>query len=612
MLVEAGDVSARLLSGLACLSPRGTDSAGLVVVDPGTKNWVLEKVGERPAFKALERCLLARPLPSSTIGMGHVRWATRGEVSERNAHPHLSPDGRFVIVHNGNVDQASLTTLRALIGDVALRSETDSEVLIAAWAGYVQLAEARAECIDETLFARFLALVQGTNAFVCLDREHPDQMFVGITGVGELYLAFGSSQEIALASSPYVLLEMAREYISLAPGAHVFRAGATNARGERHLFDPGVTAPPTEGFAHIMQAELFHVPGAVRRVVDAYRTDSIAARIGGSFFSSKGPDEIVFFACGTSLHAAEFAAPFFARRLGIPARAIDATNAIEEPTRFYGKRVLVIALSQSGTTTDTLVALADGLKGVEGSATEIVTIGIHNNPMGALAHQVDHSLYTYTGEERATASTMAFFGQCAVLWLLLAELTPHSIEATEIALAELIALAAALERARTTGAKLVEIAQSLHQAPAFKILALGSDVAIASEGALKLEEVTYCPSGPLPAGRLKHGPLALMPDRATVLVLAPKQKNDKRYERLVGAIEDVRTRKGTVIVFTTEENDDFADRDIPVLTLPRTADTFTQGLVFAYALQALSYQLGVVLGREIDTPRNLAKTVTVQ
>jgi glucosamine--fructose-6-phosphate aminotransferase (isomerizing) len=608
-----GTVSPSLLAGLKCLSPRGTDSAGIVLIEEASGAFFVEKVGERPAFAALEERLTARTLPTALVGMGHVRWATRGEVAERNAHPHLSPDGRFALVHNGNVDQTSLVAFRSLVDGDALRSETDSEVLVAAWARICVEAEARSTPIDARLFADFVARVQGTNVFVCLDRLHPERLFVGVTGVGELYGAHGLEGELVFASSPYVLMGVAETYVALAPGAYLFGSNETEIPGEPHRFDPGVQAPSAQGFAHIMQAELFHVPGAIRRVVDAYRAEPMRKRIGPSLGGTDRPDEIVFLACGTSLHAAEFLAPFFATRLGIPVRAIDATNVIDAPVALYGRHALVVAISQSGTTTDTLKALADCLAAQRGNDRRISTIGVHNNPMGALAHQVQTSFYTCTGEERATASTMAFFGQCAVLWLLLDALDPTSTEEmTTSTLKELLLLASQLERVREQQGSLVEVAERLVEVTAFKILALGSDVAIASEGALKLEEVVYCPSAPLPAGRLKHGPLALVPDKATILVLAPKHEHDPRYERLVGAIEDVRTRKGKVVVFTTEGNKDFVDRHVDIVTVPLASNLFAQGLLFAYALQLLSYHLGALLEREIDTPRNLAKTVTVQ
>ncbi len=607
-----GTVGPSLLAGLKCLSPRGTDSAGVVLIDQ-TGAFFVEKVGERPAFAALEQRLVTHSMPTALVGVGHVRWATRGEVAERNAHPHLSPDGRFALVHNGNVDQASLVALRTLVDGDVLQSETDSEVLVAAWAKSCVEAEARSTPIDARLFAEFVARVQGTNAFVCLDRLQPERLFVGVTGVGELYGALGSEGEFVLASSPYVLMGVAETYTALAPGAYLFGPNQTEIPGEQYQFDPGAQAPSADGFAHIMQAELFHVPGAIRRVVDAYRAEPMRRRLVTTLVGTDRPDEIVFLACGTSLHAAEFLAPLFATRLGIPVRAIDATNVIDAPVALYGPHALVVAISQSGTTTDTLKALADCLAAQRGHARQISTIGVHNNPMGALAHQVQTSLYTCTGEERATASTMAFFGQCAVLWLLLDALDPTSTEGTTIAqFDELLQLASQLERVRERQGGLIGMAERLVSTTSFKILALGSDVAIASEGALKLEEVVYCPSAPLPAGRLKHGPLALVPDKATILVLAPKQEHDPRYDRLVGAIEDVRTRKGKVVVFTTEGNEDFGDRSVDVVTVPLAPNLFAQGLLFAYVLQLLSYHLGVLLEREIDTPRNLAKTVTVQ
>jgi glucosamine--fructose-6-phosphate aminotransferase (isomerizing) len=608
-LQATGSVTCSLLGGLKLLAPRGTDSAGIVLVNPGTGDWYLEKVGERPAFKVLAARLETHPAPLAQVGLGHVRWATRGEVSERNAHPHLSPNGRFAIVHNGNVNDGALARLRSALGDVSLRSDTDSEVLVASWAARVLAAEEGGKEIDEAFFCAFLEEIEGTNAFVCLDREHPEQLFVGITGVGELYAAIGSAGEVVIASSPYVLFGIADEYVALAPGAHLFSVGMTEVKGMRHRFDPGVEPPSAEGFDHIMQAELFHVPEAVRRVLDAYRARSVRTCLGEVFFAERF-DEIVFLACGTSLHAAEFLAPFFAQALGIPVRAIDATNVIDTPIMLYGKHSLVIAISQSGTTTDTLVALTDALRANVTDDRSVTTLGVHNNPMGALTHLARYSLYTFTGEERATASTMAFFGQCATLWLLLAALRGD----TDTAEADLTALVPLLETLRARSASIRALASGLKTAPAFKILALGSDVAIAAEGALKLEEVVYAPSAALPAGRLKHGPLALIPDRVVVLVLAPKLTHDPRFDRLAGAVHDVHTRHGQIVVFTNEGHSDFDREGLEVYLLPEARSVFSQGLLFAYLLQTLAYELARVLGRdhEIDVPRHLAKTVTVQ
>ncbi len=623
-IVGMNQITPPLLRGLQVLSPRGTDSAGITLLEP-TGEFVTSKVAGRPALEKLVSRLGVGSVTSASAGLGHLRWATQGEVHERNAHPHFDPSQRFAMVHNGNVDHASLERLRASLGTVVLASNTDTEVLVTSWARHVNAQEADGAKPTAELLQQFLEKIEGTNAFVILDRLFPDTLFVAVQGSAELYLAQTEKGAFIIASSPYALMEHALEYVALAPGAHICCQANSVYEGTHHVIDRGASAPSVNGFDFIMEAELSHVPGAVRRVIDAYTREPMWSRLPDKLRKHE-PDEIVFLACGTSLHAAELLAPLFASQLRISVRAIDATNTIHEPVSLYGEHSLVVALSQSGTTADTLVSLESCLEQVplEDRAC-VCTLGIHNNPMGALAKRVDGSLYTYTGEERATASTMAFFGQCATLWLLLEALRERG--ASQRIPKELASLERALDLVNRESTSFQTIASTLLFVPSFKILALGSDVAAAAEGALKFEEVVYVSAQALPAGRLKHGPLALIPDKAFVIALAPKLKGDEvRYDRLVGAIKDVVTRKGHVLVLTTSSNHDFEDDldpddeeerrsrwpNVQMLPLPETGHPVTQGLVMAYALQRLAFALGVLLGREIDQPRNLAKTVTVQ
>ncbi|MBP7133852.1 SIS domain-containing protein [Patescibacteria group bacterium] len=623
-IVGMNEITPPLLRGLQVLSPRGTDSAGITLLE-STGTFVTSKVAGRPALEKLISRLGAGNVTTASAGLGHLRWATQGEVHERNAHPHFDLSQRFAMVHNGNVDHASLEHLRASVGNMTWVSNTDTEVLVASWARLVDAQDARAAKPTAELLQQFLEKIEGTNAFVILDRLFPDTLFVAVQGSAELYLAQTEKGALIVASSPYALMEHADEYVALAPGAYVCCQANSGYEGTRHEIDRGASAPSVNGYDFIMEAELSHVPSAVRRVIDAYEREPLWSRLPDKL-RRQAPDEIVFLACGTSLHAAELVAPLFASQLRIPVRAIDATNTIHEPVYLYGEYPLVVALSQSGTTADTLVSLESCLAQVPlEDRVRVCTLGIHNNPMGALAKRVEGSLYTYTGEERATASTMAFFGQCATLWLLLEALRERCVSRGTSS--ELKSLERALELVNREGDSFRTIASTLLFVPNFKILALGSDVAAAAEGALKFEEVVYVAAQALPAGRLKHGPLALIPDKTFVITLAPKLKGDgARYDRLVGAIKDVVTREGHVLVLTTNTNLDFEESprsenenghhprwpNVQTLHLPETGHPCTQGLVMAYALQRLAFALGVLLGREIDQPRNLAKTVTVQ
>lgn len=609
-VVGSDEATREIMAGLEVMSPRGTDSAGILLIDREGGERICKAAG-RPAFLGLKEKVDRLGPFAAVSGIGHIRWATQGRVTEANAHPHRAGD--WAIVHNGNVDHASLDGLRASIPATLIAADaTDTSLIVMAWSRFCASEEETGRLVTCATLETFLAQVQGTNAFVLLNVRNPDQFFVAVQGAAELYVASGKNGAVHVVSSPRAFEGIATTYYAVPSGAYLFERGQTDWPGEARVVDLGAKAPSMTGFDHLMQMELHHVPTAVRRVLEAVNAQSLRALLPARLLDpTTAPDEIVFLACGSSLYAAETAATLFEASFHCSVRAIDATATAGSTVRLYGLRPLLIVLSQSGTTSDTLMAL-DRCREACSSAqrAELVTMGVHNNPMGALAHRVDVSLYTHTGEERATASTMAFFGQSATLLLLLGALRNEEV----LRYTQLEQLVPLLEVVRELEAIRV-LASAANAAPAFLLLALGGDLPIAREGGLKLKEIAYLMTEAMAAGNLKHGPLALIHDKAHVIILAPKLPGDEaRYDRLVGATKDVLTREGRVIFLTTDNNTDFRGwhDHLTRFSLPLAQDVFSQGLLLVYVLQFLAFELGDLRGHNVDNPRHLAKTVTVQ
>ncbi len=596
-----------ILEGLKRLEYRGYDSAGVAAVGP--EGLQIRRAAGR--IKVLEGLLRERPL-QGTVGIGHTRWATHGRPTDENAHPHTDGSGDLVVVHNGIIENYLPIKERLQAEGHRFTSETDTEVI----AHLIERHLQDTPRLDEAV-RRALRELVGSYAIAVLHRNMPDRLVAAKQGAGSVVVGLGQG-ETFLASDIPAILSHTRDVVVLEDedvavvtrhGVEITQldGGPVQRTPSRILWDPILAEKG--GYRHFMLKEIFEQPRAA--------ADTMRGRVqleGGALVL---PDvqldpeivqqfqRVVLVACGTSYHAAIVARFMLERLAGITAEA-DLGSEFRYRDAVLGPETLVVALSQSGETADTLGAV----KAARAKGAPIV--GITNVVGSALSREATGVLYTHAGPEIGVASSKTFTATLVAchlfaLWLgrrrgaLLVEDCKKHIQG-------LLELPRLMERTLELEPAVAELARDLARDKNFLFLGRGIQYPIALEGALKLKELSYVHAEGFPAGEMKHGPIALVDEAMPIIALAPR---DGSYDRMMSNIEEVRARDGRVIAFGHEGDRELAAKADAMIAVPPSADLLAP-MLMAIPLQLLAYHVAVRLGRDVDQPRNLAKSVTVE
>jgi glutamine---fructose-6-phosphate transaminase (isomerizing) len=599
------DALSFILPGLRRLEYRGYDSAGIVTVSKGTLD-VRKTTGK---IADLER-LLGSDRPSGALGIGHTRWATHGRPSDHNAHPHVDCRSQLAIVHNGIIENYRELRKTLAAGGHRFRSQTDTEVVAHLieryWGDGLDAAVQRA--------ARDL---RGSFAIACVAADAPDTLVVFRRGSSPLVVGFGRG-EMFIASDIPALLGQTREILVLndgelailTPDNIVVRTlDGASLRRSPHTIDWDGEAAEKSGYPHFMLKEIFEQPEAVQNTIreraDVEGPNIRIPELGLKDRELAGLNRLCFVACGTSWHAA-LVGKYLVEALARLPVEVDVASEFRYRKPVVDGRVLTVPISQSGETADTLAALR------EAKDLGSRVVAICNVVGSSLAREADGVVYTRAGIEIGVASTKAFTAQLAAVMLLALKLglargfaDPTLVRQVLKGLAELPDL---LSIALQQSDAIRKIAERFADRSSFLYLGRGLHFPLALEGALKLKEISYIHAEGYPAGEMKHGPIALVDSRMPVVAVAPRGST---YEKIASNLEEIKARDGLVIAVATEGDEEIATIADRVISIPSTLE-WLQPLLVAVPLQLLAYHMAVLRGCDVDQPRNLAKSVTVE
>ncbi len=591
-----------LINGLKKLEYRGYDSAGLAVVGPDS----LQVVRCRGKLAGLE-AIVQRDSPHGGCGVGHTRWATHGRPSEANAHPHRV--GSVAVVHNGIIENYLALRARLEAAGRRFSSETDTEIVAHL------LDEALQEGAPSLVGALRMALrqVHGAYALAVVSDQHPGQI-VAAKVASPLVIGLGKG-ETFLASDVPAFLEHTREVMFLDEGdiVEVTSAGVkvTDIDGTP-IARPAKTitwdAAQAEkgGYPHFMLKEIHEQPRAIADTLRArLRLETSDADLEGFEVDAKSLRRVVLLACGTSYHAGLVGKFLIEGASRLPCE-VDLASEFRYRDPVVGPNDLIIAISQSGETADTLAAVKEArTRGAQ-------VLAISNVVDSAIPRASQGALYTHAGPEIGVASTKCFTAQLAALSLVAIHLGRRTgalaTEAARWMVQELAGVPQKMTEALESLGDMAEIAQHYKDARDFLFLGRGTNYPIALEGALKLKEISYIHAEGYAAGEMKHGPIALVDDGVPVVVIAPRGPG---YEKVLSNLQEVRARNGHIIAVATKGDKQIASMCERVLTVP-DAPPILQPFLTVLPLQLLSYAVALAKGNDVDQPRNLAKSVTVE
>lgn len=596
-----------ILEGLRRLEYRGYDSAGLALVKDG--QFRIEKKAGKVAD--LVRSLgTSNGSLSATLGMGHTRWATHGEPNDVNAHPHMDAKKQIAIIHNGIVENYNAIKTKLLRDGHEFESATDTEVL-AHLIGHMYERE------NDLCTAVRLALaeVEGAYGLVVISTLHPDRIIVARKG-SPLIIGIGDGENF-VASDAAAIVDHTRKVVYLEDGevAEVTRDGFRTMTIDDVTIGKVVQEVTLElsqiergGFDHFMMKEICEQPETITNAIRGrLLVDEGDVKLGGlSDVMDKllGARRIILTACGTSWHAAlvgEYMLEVIAK---IPTE-VEYASEFRYRNPIISKDDVVFLISQSGETADTLAALR------EAKSKGATVLGIVNVVGSTIARESHGGVYVHAGPEIGVASTKAFTSQLTVLsliTLMLARAKGMSKADGQVLAREIASLPAKVARILDNKEPIRKIAEEFQHARNFLYLGRGANFPVALEGALKLKEISYIHAEGYPAAEMKHGPIALIDENMPVVFIVPK---DGIYEKVMSNLQEVRARRGRIIAIANEDDDEIAELAEFVLRVPRTYGFFGP-ILNIIPLQLLSYYMAVARGTNVDQPRNLAKSVTVE
>ncbi len=601
-------VSTVLLDGLRRLEYRGYDSAGIALIDNGKIN-IVRSAGK---LRDLEENLSLATLDGS-FGLGHTRWATHGRPTEENAHPHRDCTGSLVVVHNGIIENYKDLKKELRAAGHTFKTETDTEVI----AHLIEEARSGEEGLSlEEALRKAVPRLQGSYAFAVVSANDPEKIVAARNGP-PLVIGLGNDEYFVASDIP-AILHHTRDVFFLddRETAVITQAGVviTNGEGQtvskavqRITWDPIMAEKA--GFKHFMLKEIYEQPRAIRDTLlgrvsqESGRIFLDEMEISEEEFRSCRKLHIV--ACGTSWHAA-LVGKFMIERLARLPVEVDIGSEFRYRNPILAEDHLVLVISQSGETADTLAAQREALR------RGVKTLAICNVVGSMVTREAQGVIYTHAGPEIGVASTKAFTAQIAALHLLALHLGTLrgtlSEEECRLQTRDLLHIPTQIEQILAKDGQIEEIARDFFRAADFLYLGRGINYPIALEGALKLKEISYIHAEGYPAGEMKHGPIALI-DRSMPLVALVF--GGKLHDKMLANIEEAQARDGSIIMITEEGNEDAGRRCDHVFTVPRTSELLTP-ILAAVPLQLLAYHIALRLGCDVDQPRNLAKSVTVE
>ena len=603
--VAQRDVAEILINGLHRLEYRGYDSAGVAVVDP---NHELHRVRCLGKVKALDEAVAIKPLIGGT-GIAHTRWATHGEPSEANAHPHTS--GNFAVVHNGIIENHE--ELRELLKSrgYVFNSQTDTEVIAHLVEWEMRTASTLLEAVQKTV-----KQLTGAYGMVVLDREHPEHLVAARSG-SPLVIGLGIGENF-LASDQLALLSVTRRFIYLEEGdiaeitrrtVDIYDANGQKVEHEVHESNLENDAAEKGKFRHFMQKEIYEQPNALINTMEGriLHNNVIVDAIGnGAAEILEKVEHIQIVACGTSYNAGMTARYWFEALAGV---SCDVEIASEFRYRKFVTRPnsLLVTISQSGETADTLAALR-----LAKEKGYMAALTICNVSSSSLVRESDLAFMTRAGVEVGVASTKAFTTQLAALLMLVTAIGKvkgniSGEQEVEIVKA-LQSLPAEVEKALAFDKDIEALAEDFAEKNHALFLGRGEFYPIAMEASLKLKEISYIHAEAYAAGELKHGPLALIDADMPVIVVAP---NNELLEKVKSNIEEVRARGGQLYVFADKEAGFTPSEGMKIITMPKVNEIIAP-IFYTVPMQLLSYHVALIKGTDVDQPRNLAKSVTVE
>jgi glucosamine--fructose-6-phosphate aminotransferase (isomerizing) len=606
--IGPGEAYPVLIKGLKRLEYRGYDSAGIALMN-GTMN-IYKQQGK---VADLENYLTDKPV-NGNIGMGHTRWATHGVPNNVNAHPHLSQSGDLAVIHNGIIENYATLKEGMVQRGHTFQSDTDTEVLIHLIEDVMQHTNLS---LQDAIRAA-LKQVVGAYAIVIMSKNHPEHLIAARKG-SPLVVGIGNNKgEYYLASDATPIIEYTRQVIYLNDGeiAVIENSELTVKNIENqiqvpyiHELEMNLEQLEKGGYPHFMLKEIYEQP---KSILDSFRgridpaTGEIHMRSMYEYEEKlRNIKRLMLIGCGTSWHAGLVGEYLFEEYARIPVEVEYASEFRYRDPVIYGDD-LIIAISQSGETADTLAAM-------ELAKQKGATVFGVCNVVGSSIPRLSHAgAYTHAGPEIGVASTKAFTAQVTVLALMAIAVakikgTMRNDRIRQLML-ELESIPAKVEKALLLNDQILEISERFKDARNFLYLGRGYNFPVALEGALKLKEISYIHAEGYPAAEMKHGPIALIDEEMPVVVIAT---NSAHYEKVISNIQEVKARKGQIIAVVTEGDTKVKEIADYVIEVPETEESLSP-LINTIPLQLLSYHIAVMRGCNVDQPRNLAKSVTVE
>lgn len=596
-----------ILKGLKRLEYRGYDSAGVALLN-GSDLKVFKKQGK---VASLEESLVGKNLHAHA-GIGHTRWATHGEPSDRNAHPHLSGNGKIAMIHNGIIENYAQLKTELQKKGYEFKSDTDTEVLL----NFIEDIQKNNNCGLEEAVRIALRRVVGAYVIVLIDQDNPDTLIAARKG-SPLVIGVGKGEHF-LASDASPIIEYTKEVVyvndyelAIIKADELVLKNLGNEKVTPYIqkLDLELAAIEKGGYEHFMLKEIFEQSNTIYDCLRG-RLDAVAGTIKLSGVDKyiteiKNAQRILIIACGTSWHAGLLAEYIIEELCRIPVE-VEYASEFRYRNPVINKGDVIIAISQSGETADTLVAIE---KAKEQGA---IIFGILNVVGSSIARSSHTGAYTHAGPEIGVASTKAFTAQLVVLTMVAVHIAfeKETITHTRFMhlLNELHEIPDKVSTVLGTSEHVKKVAEKYKDARDFLYLGRGYNFPIALEGALKLKEISYIHAEGYPAAEMKHGPIALVDENLPVVFISTR---DVYHDKIISNIQEIKARKGKVIAVITEGDETITNMADDVLIVP-DSDEIVAPMLSVIPLQLLSYYIGLAKGLDVDKPRNLAKSVTVE